>query len=141
MTTLSKENIKEIADQMDMGLNAFFHKETGELIFVPDLDQFYGMDLEGWDEDFDKLKKNKKKFIEIEKQRSHDSFQAMQDFAEQVDDTSTRTKLLEALNRKKPFSNFKDAVDNSGDYREQWFAFKDKRNIEWVEAALKYLEK
>ena len=140
MVTLSKENIKEIAEQMDMGFNAFFHKETGELIFVPDLDQFYGMDLEGWEEDFDKLKKNKKKFVEIEKMGAHDSFQVMEDFAEQVDDDSVRIILLEALNRKKPFSNFKDAVDNSGDYREQWFAFRDKRNIEWVEDRLKYLE-
>lgn len=140
MITLSKDKIKEIAEQLDMGLDAFFHKETGELIFVPDLDQFHGMDLEAWAEDFDKLKKDKKKFVEIERIGSHDSFQVMQDFAEQVDDPSIRTMLLEALNRKKPFSNFKDAIDSSGDYRDQWFAFKDKRNIEWVEDALKYLK-
>lgn len=140
MIPLSKEKIKEIAEQMDMGMESFLNKETGELVFVPDLDQFYGMDLEGWDEDFDKLKKNKKKFVEIDKMGSHDSFQVMQDFAEQVNDSFIRTRLLEALERRKPFSNFKDAVDNSGNYREQWFAFKDKRNIEWVEDALKYLE-
>ena len=140
MTTLSKENIKEIAEQMDMGFNAFIHKETGELIFVPDIEQLYGTNLEGWEEEFDKLKKNRKKFVEIEKMQSNDSFRVMKDFAEQVDDDSIRTTLLEALNRRKPFSNFKDAVDNSGDYREKWFAFKDKRNIEWVEDVLRYLE-
>lgn len=141
MKVFSKEEIKEIADQLDMGFNAFYQKDTGELIFVPDLDQFYGMELEGWKEDFDKLKKGKKKFIEIGRMSSNDSFRVMQDFAEQVDDDSIRSMLLEALGRRKPFSNFKDASDSSGDYRELWFAFKDKRNIEWVENELKYSEK
>ena len=139
MIPLKKEVIKEIAEQMDMGFKAYLHRETAELIFVPDLDQFSGMDLDGWDEDLAKLKKDKKKFVEIERMDSSDSFRIMQDFAEQVEDSSIRTVLLEALGRRKPFSQFKDAVDNSGDYREQWFAFKDRRNIEWVEDALKYI--
>ena len=77
MKQFSKEEIKEIADQLDMGFSAFYHKDTGDLIFVPDLDQFFGMDLESWEEEFDKLKKNKKKLIEIERMSSNDSFRVM----------------------------------------------------------------
>lgn len=139
MIKLSKEDIKEIADQLDMGFCVFLHKETHEMIFVPDMDQFSEMDPEGWEEEFSKLKKGRKKYVEIERMDSNDFYHIMIDFANQVTDTSIRNTLLEALERKKPFRNFKGVVDNSGDYREEWFAFKNRRNIEWVEDQLKYL--
>ncbi|MGQ1948702.1 hypothetical protein ACT3CD_16545 [Geofilum sp. OHC36d9] len=48
----------------------------------------------------------------------------MADFAESVDDTRLQDKLINALNRPNPFQNFKWQIDNSGEYRQQWFDFK-----------------
>jgi hypothetical protein len=56
----------------------------------------------------------------------------MVDFAESVDDTKLRDKLISALNRPKPFQNFKWQIDNSGEYRQQWFDFKKMCYIQWV---------
>jgi hypothetical protein len=67
---------------------------------------------------------------------SHESFDIMADFAENVDSRELRDSLINALNRKHPFQNFKWVVDNSGPYRQKWFDFKNQRLIEWVEKKL-----
>ncbi len=50
----------------------------------------------------------------------------MTDFAERIDDSKLQDKLRSALNRPKPFKNFKWQIDNSGVFRQQWFDFKRK---------------
>jgi hypothetical protein len=45
-------------------------------------------------------------------------------------------KLFNALNRKHPFREFKFVIDNSGEYRNAWFDFKNKQYFEWVENQL-----
>ena len=56
----------------------------------------------------------------------------MAGFADSVDDTRLQDKLINALNKSKPFRNFKWQIDNSGDYRQQWFDFKKIRYIQLV---------
>jgi Uncharacterised protein family (UPF0158) len=137
MLTFTKEQIKEIAEQLDCGFRAFYHKQTGELIFVPDTYKHIGMDIDAWQEDFDKLDENFIDYNEIKAMESSDSFQVMADFTEQLTDSRLREKLVTALNKRKPFREFKFVIDNSGKYRQSWFDFKDKRYIEWTEEQLK----
>lgn len=63
---------------------------------------------------------------------SGDSFTMMSDFIATVEDNSLRYKLEQALQKPKPFRNFKFVIDNSRDYRKRWFEFKDRRMFEWV---------
>jgi hypothetical protein len=67
---------------------------------------------------------------------SRDSFDLMADFTESVDSRELRDSLINALNKKHPFRNFKWVVDNSGPYRQKWFDFKNQSLIEWVEKKL-----
>jgi hypothetical protein len=136
MLTFTKEQIKEIADDLDCGLKVFYHKETGELIIVPDTDKNFGMDTEEWQEDLDKLEENFMGYQEIRAMESRDSFRVMADFAEQLADEKLQSKLIHALNNKKPFSGFKFIIDNEDEQRQNWFAFKNKRYIEWTEEQL-----
>ena len=137
MLTFTKEQIKEITDQLDTGFRVFYHKVSGELIFVPDTDKHYGMEIEAWQDDLDKLDKDFTAYQEIEAMDSRDSFGVMADFAEQVPDSNLRNKLIDALNRKKPFREFKFVIDNSGKYRQSWFDFKNNRYLEWTEDQVK----
>ncbi len=132
MPTFTKEQIKEIADQLDCGFKAYYHKQSGELVFVPDTDKFYDMDKTAWKEEFAKLRK-KTAFQEIDAMESRDSFLVMEDFAAQVGDISLQQKLFNALNRRHPFREFKFEIDNAGEYRNAWFDFKNRRYLEWVE--------
>ncbi|MEO6228596.1 MAG: UPF0158 family protein [Ferruginibacter sp.] len=136
MVTFSSEQIKEISEQLDCGFRALYHKKSGELIFVPDTDQYFDMDTDAWKEEFTKLKKNGSSYQEIYAMDSNDSFKVMGDFAQEVANEKLQQELLNALNRKKPFSQFKFIIDNSGVYRQQWFDFKNKRYLEWTKDQL-----
>ena len=137
MPTFTKEQLKEISEQLDCGFRAFYHKQTGDLIFVPDTTQFYDMDTEAWQDEFDKLEKSFSEYHEIDGMEASESFRVMADFTEQLTDIKLRNKLLDALNRKKPFREFKFVIDSAGQERQNWFDFKNKRYIDWTEEQIK----
>jgi len=60
----------------------------------------------------------------------------MEHFIDTVDNERLREKMIDALSRRKPFQNFKSTIDNSGDYRDKWFKFKERAMMEWVERQL-----
>jgi hypothetical protein len=57
----------------------------------------------------------------------------MEDFAGQLSDRNPlKHQLLKALSERKPFRQFKFVIDDSGDFREEWFDYKRARLEEWV---------
>ena len=139
MLTFTKEQIKEISEQLDCGFRAFYHKLSGDLIFVPDTDRHFDMETDAWQDELEKLDKNFSEYQEIGAMKSRESFEMMADFAEKVSDKYLRNKLIEALHSNKPFRAFKFTIDNSPE-RQNWFAFKNNRYIEWTEDQLKIHE-
>lgn len=136
MIKLTKDQIKEIAEQLDCGFKCYVNKETGTIQSVINFDKWLGGDEDPWAEVTKELEENWDKYIEVDGMESKDSFNVMADFAENVDSVELRESLIKALNRKHPFQNFKWVIDNSGPYRQKWFDFKNQRYIEWVEDQL-----
>ena len=132
-----KEILNEIADSLDAGFKCFIHRDTFEVVTYLDPDRYPDMDPKDWKEEISKVKKNKKKFMEIESMESSDSFRVMEEFADTVNDNTIKIRLITALEGHKPFANFKIQIDNSGPYRELWFAFRTEKNIEWVQNQLR----
>ena len=64
------------------------------------------------------------KYITIEPLETNESFRIMEKYAEQLDNSRLKTQLINALNNRKPFANFKRIIDNS-EFRQDWFNFKD----------------
>ena len=124
--------LKEIAEQLSMGFRAFMHKEKGEFLFFPDRMQYMDEDFSAWQQEIDKVEENPDDYIEIEKWTSGDASRIMSDFAEEVKQIDLKNRLFQALNNPKPFREFRFIVDNHGDLREDWFAFRDKRQQEFV---------
>jgi Xaa-Pro aminopeptidase len=139
MIKLTKDQIKELADQLDCGNKCYINKETGIIIFTPDFDSGYA-DEELWEDNINELEENWDKYVEIDRMESYESFEIMADFAENVDSRELRDSLINALNKKHPFQNFKWVVDNSGPDRQKWFDFKTQRLIEWVNDQLEVLD-
>lgn len=137
MIKLTKDQIKEIAEQLDCGFTCYLNKVTGTIQYTRSSDNWFGDDKDPWDDVNKEVEENWDKYIEIENMESRDSFKVMADFAENVDSVELRKSLINALNRKHPFQNFKWVIDNSGPYRQKWFDFKNQRYIEWVEDHLK----
>ena len=100
---------------------------------MPDEDKFPNIDDGGWEEELQKLEYNYIDYQEVEAMESHDSFKMMAEFADSIDNSILQKQLYFALNKRKPFREFKFVIDNSGKYRNQWFVFRDKRHFEWVE--------
>ena len=129
---LNEKQIEEIADNLDSGMRCFYNLKTGEIKTLLNTDSWIGADEELWKEESEEINDNWADYFEFEGFKSHDSFQLMTDFAERVDDSKLQDKLRNALNRPKPFRNFKQQIDNSGVFRQQWFDFKKMRYIHWV---------
>lgn len=64
----------------------------------------------------------------------------MSEFADQMTDYNLQTRLFDALRKNKPFKEFKYVIDISGDFRQQWFAFKNKWQEEYVARQLNRLK-
>ena len=136
--TLTDEQIQEIAENLDIGMRCFYHLRTGEIEAIPNFldSDWFGQDTELWQETLDKLDENWGEYFEFEKMTSQESFEIMSDFAETVDNQKLQDRLYNALNKPKPFRNFKWEIDNSGEYRQKWFNFKTRKLIEFVKAQI-----
>lgn len=140
MNSTKTDNIKEIAEQLDCGFRVFIHKTSGQLLFVPDENNLTEIDLDPWNEELEQLENNFTDFYEIDKWTSSEAFKIMSEFVDQVSDDKLQSRLFDALRKNKPFREFKFVVDNSGDFRQQWFDFKDKWQQDFVTRQLNRLK-
>lgn len=132
---LTEEQIKKIAGEIDSGMNCFVHRLTGKIISIIDLDNF-DADKEGWEKELKEIEDNNVDYLKIENMTSNEKFELMAEFAENIDSPLLQEKLINALEKQKPFRNFKWLIDNSGLYRQKWFDFENLKMIEWVRQQL-----
>ena len=92
----------------------WFDLRTGELIFVSD-----GVDEADLPADLD----DDQRWLRVDAIRSSQSWQVRADFAEQLGDAPLARQLADALDQRKPFRRFKDALAEHAQQREAWFAF------------------
>ncbi len=133
----NEQQIVEIADYLEAGMRCFVNIKSGEIKTVLDFDKWPSADEELWDEVNKELDENWSNYFEIEGMDSHQSFNLMADFTELIKDYKLKNRLINALNRSKPFRYFKWEVDNSGEHRQHWFDYKKMRYIEWVKDQFK----
>jgi hypothetical protein len=127
-----------------------FFIEVGEAMFMNDTRSFidletleveihaaeYYFEENEMEDTAEEALNNPDKFFTIEHSTSSKAFEVMEAFVETVKDKKLCLQLVAALQRKKPFSNFKYIVDNST-LREDWFKFKDEA---YAEIAKEWLE-
>jgi hypothetical protein len=121
---LTEDQIKEIADGLEAGMKCYYNRLTGNIKTIIDFDSWIGADDELWKDDLNEIDEHFGDYFVFGNMTSHDSFNLMVDFVDLVVDSRIQTKLINALNKSKPFRNFKHVIDNSGEYRQQWFDFK-----------------
>jgi hypothetical protein len=141
MLKLTKEQIHKIYQELDCGLLCFYNPENGEIKSLPDFDSNPYAEEEMWEEEIKEIESNSDKYIEFEKMSSRDSFIMMEDFVDEVKDETLKDLLAKGLSRPKPFHNFKFVIDNSGEFRDKWFEFKEKKCCEWIEEQIEGFSK
>ncbi|WP_139856817.1 UPF0158 family protein [Aequorivita sinensis] len=137
MDSSNQNIIKEIAQELDCGNDCYYNPKTNELITIPNFGEMLDEDefRESFGAEFKKVKKNKADFIKIEVLESFESFKIMERFITQIADEQFQAELEIILERKRPFQNFKNTIDNS-DYRQNWFDFKQNALEKIVETQL-----
>ncbi|MCC5944586.1 MAG: hypothetical protein JJT94_06595 [Bernardetiaceae bacterium] len=125
----------------DEGMRTFIHIKTGEVLAVPDeYSLIYDENKELWQDVLAKWKNNKDDYYEIERWTTAYDFKLMQRFAEYLtEDKDLQEQVFEALNRRKPFHNFKWIIGNSP-FREKWFDFREQMYQAWIEKQLAYFK-
>lgn len=120
--------VHEIAEYLDCGLTCFFNPDTLELEYVPknldDPEEYELMTGESYEDSFKHESWNR--CIVIEPPESRESFKIMERFIDEIDDRKLQNSLVDALNRRRPFANFKHIVETS-EFRQAWFDFKQQQ--------------
>lgn len=127
---ISEKDIIEIADLLDCGMICFYHRSNGSIESYPDPESDF-FDPEPWQDVIDKVENDEKNYLGFEKMDSNLAFKMMENFAHSQVDEAFKNHLFDRLSNRKPFQNFKLLVDSSA-YREDWFDFKKKSNIDYV---------
>jgi hypothetical protein len=141
MIALTTKQINEIAQEIDCGMRCYLNLKTGRLIATPDFEMNFDDGKEFYEEELEEIENNWGDYAEIERPYSSDSFKFMVEFAEQLKDGNRlKDRLFDALNKNKPFSRFKLAIDNSGEFRQKWFDFKLAKLENWVTEKLKEIQ-
>lgn len=128
---IKPETLKMIAEYLDSGVLCFYHKTTGELETYPKDLEFSGLEDE-WADVTDKIEANRMDYLELEPMSSFEAFKIMEGFIDNIDHVPTHNKFIDAISRKKPFQHFNDLLHYYPDLRQQWFAYKLERYIEFV---------
>jgi len=128
-----KKLVHDVAENIDCGLVCFINPETLEVEEIPKgmLDGFsdFSLNSELDDEEDDEQKflhEDWESCISVEPRESNESFKIIEKFVDEVNDKNLKNKLVNALNNRRPFANFKNIVESSN-YRNEWFAFKQKQ--------------
>ncbi len=133
MKPLSPQQINSIAQYTSMSMICYIHKQTGEIIALPDFKNDDYADEEDFEEDVEKVENNSEDYFVLKPLQSSDSFEIMEEFVNQLSiKNALKNRLIKALNMKKPFREFNFIIDNSGEYKQKWFDFKDAKMEQWV---------
>jgi len=132
----TKDKIHEIAELIDCGNLCFFNKKNGDIAYYPLETDLIFDEEDPWQEMKDKVDMYFDDYIRCEPMDSHHSLRVMENFINTIDSNRMKSQLMGALNKSKPFRNFKHVIDNSGKYRQQWFDYKKDQNIEWIQDLL-----
>ncbi len=130
-----QELVRRIAENIDCGLVCFVNPDTFEMEDVPKMmaedPHEYRLLTGVGGKDLNLHHKKWKRCITVEPPESSESFGIMERFIDEVDDKTLVKRLINALSNRRPFANFKGLVESSK-YREQWFAFKQRKLEEYV---------
>jgi hypothetical protein len=124
-----REVVKKIAENNDCRFVCFFNPDTGEMEkTMPEWLEDHGELEDAIDGEWEGLYtfENWERIVTIEPPESHETFRIMEGFAEFQVSGKFQQQLFDALGKRKPFRNFKYLIDQS-DYRQDWFAYKQKR--------------
>lgn len=129
---LSDEQIDSIAQDVDMGMDVYLHKQTGKTVAIPDESNMAYAEPEFWEDEIREIEEHGDDYILIQDMSSREGYRVMEDFVSRIEDESIHMVLDVVLSNAKPFGNFKNTLHRFPEVREAWFSFKQERMKQWI---------
>ncbi|OQB98663.1 MAG: hypothetical protein BWX80_03939 [Candidatus Hydrogenedentes bacterium ADurb.Bin101] len=130
----SKLDMEEITAALEdhSGMAIYYlDREIGNVMPLAEYDH-----IDGDEALREQIDENPSRYIMIDPIPSRDSFRFMEEFVESLPDGEDKRILERALEWRKPFSNFKNALYDMPEIRERWFVFKNecmrRYILEWI---------
>ena len=132
--------ISDIVDNLECGFSTKIDVEKAIVVSVVNENgeemEFFEEDSEDGNNETDEDIDTKEDdyfgtFMNIDRLESFESFEIMENFANSLDVSPLKSKLLNALQHKKPFANF-NAIIHSSTAKEHWFHFRRKALEQYV---------
>jgi len=124
----------------------YLDRQTGAVIFRSDEFDLLSDDLDDDDDDFEdegaEIRRaidadEEDRYILIPSLGSHEGFRMMERFAA-AQEGRVREALFDALDRRRPFRSFKDALTGFPEVRDRWFAYHEERlreeALDWLKS-------
>jgi hypothetical protein len=111
-------SLLEALDQGDLEISYYLDLQTGAVIPV-----FGDADEEEEDEPRPAVEEDPERYRFIDPVGSHEGYRWMERFAGSVEDAEVCERLLDALDRQRPFRRFKDVLLSYPEVREAWFRY------------------
>ncbi len=112
-------------------MHRYLDTKSGETVFVTESDMPEGDELK------ESMEQEPERYVYIEPIDSSVSFRVMEDFVAQLAEGDMKHDLSEALQRRRPFRQFKDTMYRYPETKEEWFWYHDQR---MKEIACRWLE-
>lgn len=132
MRKLTESLINEIADDLDSGLLVHIDSQTLKTFPIPDFEHNIYAERENWQITIDEIENHEGELETYKPMDSYQAFKVMESFVDLVEDKRIQNRLIYALNKSKPFKNFKYEIDYNDSVRDDWFAHKKNQYINWV---------
>lgn len=129
---VTEKQFAEIADLLLSGMVCVIEKSTGKIDSHPKDMDFFEDEENPWEELIEKVEKDWESYILIDTMPGNESFNVMKNFTDKLEEGKLKVSLINALEKAKPFRNFKNIVDDSAEYRQKWFDYLLQENIKWV---------
>jgi hypothetical protein len=130
--TIIEAELLEAFESGDGMIAWFLDGQTGELIPLMEFDEIEEEKeiRRAIDED------EEGRYLPVPSIESHEGFRIMEDFADAQDDGRVRGALIDALERRRPFRSFKDALMAFPEVRDRWFAYHQEQMrehaVDWL---------
>ncbi len=130
-----KKSTRKLRDKLKeafevQGFRYFLNKKTMEVISYPDHEAWY--DTEFIEANYTEVTNNPDDFLEIRRLSNRELYILMEDFIETVGNKHVQGLLMEALNRKTAFRQFRYVLEDTH-MLDKWLDFKNHRYNELAE--------
>ena len=131
MQAIDEETLKRIASELDIGMRCIYSKITGEIESYPKESEYSDVQVVS-ETATGKIESDPGNYIEFEAMDSYETFKLASGFVETLVHVPTYKRFIEVLSRKRALRNFKNLLQENPGLREEWFAYKNERYIDFV---------